>query len=102
MTLTMRVFLTGATGYVGSSVLDALLRGGLDVLALVRDPEKAERVSLRGVQPILGELAKPASYASAAEACDGIVHTAFEHSKRGEKIDRQAVLGRIEDQGLVT
>ncbi len=47
----MRIFLTGATGYIGSAVLDASLRAGHDVTALVRDPEKAERVSLRGVQP---------------------------------------------------
>ena len=91
MALAMRIFLTGATGYVGSAVLDALVRGGHDVSALVRDPEKAERVSLRGVQPILGDLAQPASYASAAEACDAIVHAAFESSKRGQKVDRQAV-----------
>lgn len=87
----MRIFLTGATGYVGSAVLDALRRGGHDVTALVRDPEKAERVSLRGVQPVLGDLAKPVSYTAAAEACDSIVHTALESSKRGQKVDRQAV-----------
>ncbi|MBI4264813.1 MAG: NAD-dependent epimerase/dehydratase family protein [Acidobacteria bacterium] len=87
----MRIFLTGATGYVGSAVLEALLRGGHDVTALVRDPEKAERVSMRGVQPVLGDLSKPASYAASAEACDGIVHTAYESSKRGAKVDRQAV-----------
>ena len=35
----MRIFLTGATGYIGSAVLDALLRAGHEVTALVRDPE---------------------------------------------------------------
>ena len=39
----MRVFLTGGTGYIGSAVLDALLRAGHRVTALVRDPEKVER-----------------------------------------------------------
>jgi nucleoside-diphosphate-sugar epimerase len=87
----MRIFLTGATGYIGSSVLDASLRAGNEVTALVRDPEKAERVALRGVQPVIGELSKPASYVAAAEACDAIIHTAFEESKRGSKVDRQAV-----------
>ena len=37
----MRIFLTGATGYIGAAVLDALVRGGHDVTALVRDNEKA-------------------------------------------------------------
>src|SRR6266536_3239171 len=87
----MRIFLTGATGYIGSAVLDALLRAGNEVTALVRDPEKAERVSLRGVQPVIGDLAKPASYAASAEGCEAIIHTAYEESKRGQKIDRQAI-----------
>src|SRR5687768_6028394 len=87
----MRIFLTGATGYIGSAVLDALLRAGHDVTALVRDPEKAERVSRRGVHPIVGDLAKPASYSAAAVAADAIVHTAFDTSKKGQKVDRQAI-----------
>jgi nucleoside-diphosphate-sugar epimerase len=87
----MRIFLTGATGYIGSAVLDALLRGGHEVTALVRDPERAEGIGLRGVQPILGDLAKPASYTTAAEACDAIVHTAFDPSKHGPTVDRLAI-----------
>jgi nucleoside-diphosphate-sugar epimerase len=72
-------------------VLDALLRAGHTVTALVRDPEKAERMTLRGVQPVVGDLAEPSSYGSAAEACDGIIHTAFDRSKRGPEIDRRAI-----------
>jgi nucleoside-diphosphate-sugar epimerase len=87
----MQTFLTGATGYVGAAVLDALLRAGHEVTALVRDREKAERVSRRGVRPIVGDLAKPASYVAAAEGADAIVHTAYEYSKRGQKVDRQAI-----------
>jgi nucleoside-diphosphate-sugar epimerase len=87
----MRIFLTGATGYIGSAVLDAMLRAGHDVTALVRDPEKAERVALRGVTPLIGELSKPAPYVAAAEAADVIVHTALEQSKRVQKVDRQAL-----------
>lgn len=87
----MRIFLTGATGYVGSAVMDALLRSGHEVTALVRDPEKAESVSRRNVHPLIGELSKPASYAAAAEAADAIIHTALDSSKRKQKIDRQAI-----------
>jgi nucleoside-diphosphate-sugar epimerase len=87
----MRIFLTGATGYIGSAVLDAALRAGHDVSALVRDPEKAERVSSRGVHAIIGELSKTASYTDHAEAADVVIHTAYEHSKRGSKVDRSAV-----------
>jgi nucleoside-diphosphate-sugar epimerase len=87
----MRIFLTGATGYVGSAVMDALLRSGHEVTALVRDPEKAERVSGRGVHPVIGELSRPASYAAAAENADSIVHTALESSKRMQDVDRTAL-----------
>ncbi len=87
----MRVFLTGATGYVGSAVLDALIRGGHEITALVRNPENAEELARRGVQPVLGTLAKPSSFAEAAEACDGTIHTAFDQSKQGEAIDRLAI-----------
>jgi nucleoside-diphosphate-sugar epimerase len=87
----MRIFLTGATGYIGSAVLDALLRGAQDVTALVRDPEKAEAVQRRGVKAIVGELSEPASYRAAAEACDAIVHTASDQSKRRQKVDRGAI-----------
>jgi nucleoside-diphosphate-sugar epimerase len=87
----MRIFLTGATGYVGSAVMDALLRSGHEVTALVRDPEKAEHVSGRGVHPIIGELSRPASYAAAAEIADSIVHAALEGSVRKQAVDRQAI-----------
>ena len=87
----MRIFLTGATGYVGSAVLDALLRAGHSVTALVRSPETAERLSLRGVQPVIGELSTPRSYAAAAEASDGVIHTALEGSKRVANVDRTAL-----------
>ncbi|HEX4347074.1 MAG TPA: NAD-dependent epimerase/dehydratase family protein [Vicinamibacterales bacterium] len=85
----MRIFLTGATGYIGAAVLDALVRGGHDVTALVRDNEKAARVTARGGHPVIGNLAEPDSYRAAAEAQDGYVHTAFDTvSGRGPVIER--------------
>lgn len=87
----MRIFLTGATGYIGSAVLAAIVRGGHQVTALVRDPERAERISHRGAKTVVGELSKDKSYAAKAAECDAIVHTALEHSKRDSKVDRQAI-----------
>jgi nucleoside-diphosphate-sugar epimerase len=71
--------------------MEALLRGGLDVTALVRDPEKAERVAQRGVQPVIGELSNPAGYVDAAASADAIVHTALESSARKQVVDRLAI-----------
>src|SRR5712691_5880015 len=91
----MRIFLTGATGYIGAAVLDALVRGGHVVTALVRTKEKARRVAKRGAQPVLGDLADPESFRAAADAQDGYVHTAFDsRSGRGPAIDR-AVLDTL-------
>ena len=56
----MRIFLTGATGYVGAAVFDALIRGGHTVTALVRNNEKAKRVASRGGHPVIGHAPHPA------------------------------------------
>jgi nucleoside-diphosphate-sugar epimerase len=87
----MRIFLTGATGYVGSAVLQALARGGHEVCALIRNPREATQESLLEARPVVGDLADPQSYAAAAEGCDAVVHTAFDASKRGPEVDRQAI-----------
>jgi nucleoside-diphosphate-sugar epimerase len=87
----MHVFLTGATGHIGSAALESFLRGGHQVTALVRDPAKAESIAQRGVQPVIGNLGKQASYATEAERCDVIVHTALDASSRRDTIDRTAV-----------
>lgn len=88
----MRIFLTGGTGYIGGAVLDALVRAGHDVTALVRDSEKAARVIARGALAVVGNLGEPDSYRVAADAQDGYVHTAYDAaSGRGPDIDRIAL-----------
>jgi nucleoside-diphosphate-sugar epimerase len=87
----MRVFLTGATGYIGSAVLESLVRAGHKVTALVRDPEKAARLAARGVTTVAGELGTPATFVPALQGVDAIVHTAFESSARGVDKDRGAI-----------
>jgi nucleoside-diphosphate-sugar epimerase len=90
----MRIFLTGGSGYIGSAVLDAFVRAGHQVDALVRNSEKAAVVQARGGHPVFGNLSEPATYADAAAAADGVVHTAFEYSPRGVKVD-EAALGAL-------
>ena len=79
----MRIFLTGATGYIGAAVLDALVRGGHDVTALVRNNEKARGVAKRGGHPVIGNLADLDSFRGGAEAQDGYVHAAYDSSAGG-------------------
>lgn len=59
--------------------------------ALVRNSEKAVQVQGRGGYPVLGDLARPETYADAVAAADGSVHTAFEDSARGQTIDARAI-----------
>jgi len=88
----MRIFLTGATGYVGAAVLDALVRAGHDVTALVRNNEKAREVAKRGGHPVIGSLADLESFRGSAEAQDGYVHAAFDSSAGGgPAIERPAL-----------
>ena len=87
----LRIFLTGATGYIGSAVLGALVRAGHEVSALVRDGEKANRVTGRGARPVIADLANPALYADAAQGHQAYIHTALDSSARGPEIDRLAI-----------
>src|SRR4029077_18952350 len=79
----MQIFLTGATGYIGGAVLDALVRGGHDVTALVRNNEKARGVAKRGAHPVIGSLADLDSFRGSGHAPDGYVHAAFDSSAGG-------------------
>ena len=91
----MRIFLTGATGYIGSAVLDAFVRGGHQVDALVRHKNKASRIEKRGARPVVGDLGNSDAYAAIVSQADGIVHTAFDPSPRGPALDAEAVDGLL-------
>jgi nucleoside-diphosphate-sugar epimerase len=88
----MRIFLTGATGYIGAAVLDALVRGGHAVTALVRNNEKARGVARRGAHPVIGTLEDPESFRGSIDAQDGYVHAAYDtRSGRGPTIEQAAL-----------
>ncbi len=87
----MRVFVTGATGYIGSAVVDALQRASHDVVGLVRHQEKARELNARGVGTGVGTLGNPASWHQQAADCDVFIHAGFEASAKGVEIDRTAI-----------
>jgi nucleoside-diphosphate-sugar epimerase len=87
----MRVFVTGATGYVGSAVVDALQRASHEVVALVRHQEKARRLAERGIDSAVGTLGNPNMWRQQASTCDAFVHAAFEPSVKGVEIERIAL-----------
>ncbi|MET8989114.1 NAD-dependent epimerase/dehydratase family protein [Nonomuraea wenchangensis] len=72
----MRVFVTGATGYIGGSVADRMLRTGHHVTGLARSPEKARMLERLGVTPVLGTLDDQPLLAEQAQAADAVVNAA--------------------------
>lgn len=87
----MRIFLTGATGYIGSAVLDAALRANHQITALVRTPQAADALAARGVTPVLGDLKTVKSYRAAADGHDSYIHTAADSGPKREEVDRKAI-----------
>ena len=70
----MRVFATGATGFLGSVVAEQLRARGDTVVALVRDPAKAELLRKAGREVIVGDLADPDALHRGCAGCDAVVH----------------------------
>ena len=84
----MNIFLTGATGFLGSAIAASLVRAQHDVTALVRSSTAAARVQSYGIEPHLGDLREPASYRAAALAAEAIVHAGVEGGPDRMDVDR--------------
>lgn len=75
----MKVFVTGASGFIGSAIVQELLAAGHEVIGLARSDESAKKISAAGGRVLNGSLDDLDSLKQGASAADGIIHTAFIH-----------------------
>jgi nucleoside-diphosphate-sugar epimerase len=75
----MRVFVTGATGFIGSAVVKELIGAGHQVLGLYRSEDKLPALRAAGAEPYRGSIAEPDSLKDGAARSDAVIHLAFNH-----------------------
>ncbi len=91
----MRIFVTGASGFIGSAVVAELLGAGHQVVGLARSDSSAQSVADAGAEVYRGSLDDPDSLRQAAETSEGAIHLAFHHDfndfSTATELDRRAI-----------
>jgi nucleoside-diphosphate-sugar epimerase len=86
----MKVFITGATGYIGNAVARTFRRAGHDVYGLTRSQDKANLLWQDEIKPVIGDLNKSDTYASIAKDAEILIHAAADMGNDMANLDRTA------------
>jgi nucleoside-diphosphate-sugar epimerase len=86
-----RIFVTGATGYIGGAVAARLARRGLKVYGLTRRKDKVKALEAVGVVPVIGDLTQEHEWRGVLQNCDAAVHAAFEGENGAADLDHAAL-----------
>jgi nucleoside-diphosphate-sugar epimerase len=95
--VTLKIFVTGATGYIGGSVAERLVRDGHAVTGLTRSEEGARELEQRSIRPVIGTLDDAATVTKAAQDADAAIgfkaHSSFDSNSRVRGKRSRAELG---------
>ncbi|MEA3091820.1 MAG: hypothetical protein QOJ04_3162, partial [Caballeronia sp.] len=72
----MKIFVTGAAGFIGGSIAARLVRDGHQVSGLIRRPEQADELTALGIEPVIGSLDDRELLIAQAKAADGVINAA--------------------------
>ena len=86
----MQVFITGGSGYIGRSTIQALIRHSIEVTALARSEHSARTVSGLGATPVAGTLTDTDVLRKAARQVDGVIHLGVDYTEGTADVDRAA------------
>ncbi|WP_375425263.1 SDR family oxidoreductase [uncultured Friedmanniella sp.] len=92
----MRVFVTGASGWIGSASVEELLGAGHEVVGLARSDDSAAALAARGVEVLRGELDDLDSLRAGAEQADAVVHLANKHDFADQAVSNLAERNAVE------
>lgn len=87
----MKIFITGATGYIGFNVAQALRRAGHQVWGLTRSAGKAARLAQQEIWPVIGDMQTPDSYTAVAAQSDVLIHAAVDYQNDTAKLDTRTI-----------
>lgn len=87
----MKVFVTGANGYIGLNVASAFRRAGHEVWGLVRSEKKAHTIAMHEILPVIGSMQHPDSYQQIAAQCAVLIHAAVDYQADTFSLDRKTI-----------